>query len=74
MFGKPKQVVEEVTGASRSQEHRCFHADDMALRAAGFVIVSRPRRGPILWRWGHTIFKQIEAVELVKEQEAARGE
>lgn len=48
------------------QETRNSHPDDMALRERGFQIYSRPRKGEPVWKRGGKLYRQSEAVELVK--------
>lgn len=52
-----------------SQDGTCRFSNDQRLRKCGFVIHSRPRKGPTLWSLGGTVYKEQEALELATDIE-----
>lgn len=50
------------------RETRNTYPTDQSLRLHGFAIVSRPRRGPVLWRRLGKIFTEHEALRLVERE------
>lgn len=53
------------------RETRPMNSSDVALRAAGYKIVSRPRRGPVLWiRDGKIV---TEGTARLRMQQEAQG-
>jgi hypothetical protein len=57
-------------GPSSWAETRCRHPDDDDLRAAGFVILSRPKSGPALWRRDGRSYTEGAACELARRKRA----
>ena len=47
-------------------ETRIFHYNDMELRAAGFRIHSRPKKGSDIWDLHGILYSEEEAVEHMK--------
>jgi hypothetical protein len=54
--------TKEPEGPHRTQNTAENHSDDILIREAGFVIESRPEKGPPTWRRGVKIFTHQEAL------------
>ena len=47
------------------------HENDARLRAAGFAIHARPKKGPAIWIKGGVLFPEREALDKLGAQEKA---
>lgn len=60
-------------GSHPYQETRNWHAADIALRAAGFRIAARPKRGPDIWTRAGQRYTATEALAIARcEQKGVR--
>ncbi len=59
-----KPLDADVPEGHAFQEHGTRYAADMRLRKNGFIIVSRPRRGPTIWTRKGERYTQEAALSL----------
>jgi hypothetical protein len=58
---KLSQPTSQRDDESPSQDYTDRHGSDVALREMGFVIVSRPKSGPTLWKRKGKTYTQQQA-------------